>query len=156
MASTMSGSDLKNQAQATGAKAAGEAKDLAGQAADKARDLASSAADKARDVAGSAAQTARSAASAVGQKAEDLTERLGSSVASLGDTVRQHAPREGTLGHAAGAVADSLESGGRYIQREGLTGMADDLTTLIKNNPLPAVLLGVGLGFLLARMVSRS
>ena len=33
--------------------------------------------------------------------------------------------------------------------------MADDLTTLIKNNPIPALLVGVGIGFLLAR-ITRS
>jgi len=140
-----SATDVKNQAQATGAKATDHARDLAGQAADKARDVASS-----------AAQTARTAASAVGHKAEDLTERLGSGVASMGDTVRQHAPREGYLGQAAEAVAGGLESGGHYIQREGLNGMANDLTTMIKNNPIPAMLVGVGVGFLLARLTSRS
>jgi hypothetical protein len=119
------------------------------------RDLAGQASEKAKDLAGSAAQTARNAAATVGHKAEDLTERLGGSVASMGETIRQHAPREGYLGQAAGAVADTVESGGHYIEREGLNGMANDLTTLIKNNPIPALLVGFGLGFLLAR-ITRS
>jgi hypothetical protein len=155
MANTTSANDIKNQAQATGAKAAEHASTLAGQASEKAKDLASSAADKARDVASSAAQTARTAASAVGREAEDLTERFGGSVASMGDSIRRNAPREGYLGQAAGALADTVESGGRYIEREGLSGMADDLTTLVKNNPIPALLVGFGLGFLLAR-ITRS
>jgi hypothetical protein len=144
MANT-SAHDVKNQAQATGAKAAEQVRDVAGQAADKARDVASS-----------AAQTARGAASYVGQQAEDLTGRLGSGVSSMADTLRSAAPHEGYLGQAAGTVADTLDSTGRYIQREGLGGMAGDLTTMIKNNPIPAMLLGVGLGFLLARLTTRS
>jgi uncharacterized membrane-anchored protein YhcB (DUF1043 family) len=33
--------------------------------------------------------------------------------------------------------------------------MAEDLTSLIRRNPIPAMLVGVGLGFLLARMTRR-
>jgi uncharacterized membrane-anchored protein YhcB (DUF1043 family) len=32
--------------------------------------------------------------------------------------------------------------------------MMDDVTTMVRNHPLPAVLLGIGLGFLLARLTS--
>jgi hypothetical protein len=32
--------------------------------------------------------------------------------------------------------------------------MAGDLTNLIKRNPIPSLLIGVGLGFLLARITS--
>jgi hypothetical protein len=137
MANT-SAHDVKNQAQATGAKATEQAREVAGQAADKARDVASS------------------AASYVGQKAEDLTGRLGSGVSSMADSLRSNAPHEGPLGRAAGTVADTLDSTGRYIQREGLSGMAEDMTTLIRKNPIPAMLVGFGLGFLLARLTTRS
>jgi hypothetical protein len=129
MANT-SASDVKHQAG-----------NLAGQAADKARDLASS-----------ANQAARDTASNLGQRAEDLTGRLASGMSSMGETIRQHAPREGYLGQAADRVASGIESGGRYLEREGLSGMTDDLSTLIKNNPIPSLLVGFGLGFLLARL----
>jgi hypothetical protein len=32
--------------------------------------------------------------------------------------------------------------------------MAGDLTNMIKNNPIPSILIGVGIGFLLARLTS--
>jgi len=32
--------------------------------------------------------------------------------------------------------------------------MVNDLTSLIKNNPVPAVLIGIGIGFMLARLTS--
>ena len=34
--------------------------------------------------------------------------------------------------------------------------MAEDLTDLIRRNPIPALLVGVGLGFLLARATTRN
>jgi hypothetical protein len=34
--------------------------------------------------------------------------------------------------------------------------MGEDLTNLIRRNPLPAVLVGIGIGYLLARATSRS
>jgi hypothetical protein len=70
---------------------------------------------------------------------------------SLAGTIRDRAPREGMMGNAASTVADSLEQGGRYLREEGLGGMADDLTNTIRRNPLPAVLVAVAVGFLLAR-----
>jgi hypothetical protein len=57
------------------------------------------------------------------------------------------------LGTAASTVADTLEHTGRYIQDEGLAGMADDVTELIRRNPIPAMLIGVGIGFLLAKVM---
>jgi hypothetical protein len=55
------------------------------------------------------------------------------------------------LGKASEAVASTLEKGGSYLQDKNLSGMADDVTEMIKRNPIPAVLIGVGLGFLLGR-----
>jgi hypothetical protein len=52
----------------------------------------------------------------------------------------------------ASGVASALDSSGRYLEEQGLSGMADDVTNLIRRNPIPAMLIGVGLGFLLARL----
>jgi hypothetical protein len=71
---------------------------------------------------------------------------------TLAGTIRQQGPREGMLGDATSTVAKTLEQGGRYLEKEGLTGMADDLTEIIKKNPIPAVLVGVGIGFMLAQL----
>jgi len=70
---------------------------------------------------------------------------------SLADTVRQQTPDSGVLGSAAGYVADTLEGTGKYIEDKNLSGMMDDMTGLIKRNPIPAVLIGLGIGFLLGR-----
>jgi ElaB/YqjD/DUF883 family membrane-anchored ribosome-binding protein len=34
--------------------------------------------------------------------------------------------------------------------------MADDVTEMIRRNPIPAVLVGIGVGFLLAQLIPRS
>jgi hypothetical protein len=56
------------------------------------------------------------------------------------------------LGDATSTVAKTLEQGGKYLQKEGLTGMADDLSEIIRKNPIPAVLVGIGVGFMLAQL----
>lgn len=127
------------------------AKDMAGTAADKAKEMASGAVDKAKDVASTAATKAGEAASFVGDKAQQATSAVGAGMQSLAGTIREHTPHEGVMGSASKAVAETLESGGRYLQQEGLKGIADDTTNLIRRNPIPAVLIGIGLGFLLAR-----
>jgi hypothetical protein len=60
------------------------------------------------------------------------------------------------LGSAKSAVADALDHTGGYVSQEGLSGMADDLSGLIRKNPIPALLIGIGVGYLLARVTSRS
>jgi hypothetical protein len=57
------------------------------------------------------------------------------------------------LGSAASRVADTLESGGKYLEQEGLTGMAGDVTNLIKRHPVPALLIAVAVGVLIARAI---
>jgi len=93
----------------------------------------------------------KDAASSIGEKAEDAASAVGSGLKSLGNTIRDHTPQDGMVGKASSAVADTLESTGRYLQEEGLKGIADDVTNLIRRNPIPAMLVGVGVGFLIAR-----
>jgi len=140
-----------------------KAKNAIDAATDKARNLTDTAADKARDLAGSArdmagnvADRAKDAASAVGSRAENATHKVGSGMEHLADTVREKGPHSGVLGSAASSVATGLESGGRYLQEEGLKGMADDVTNLIRRNPFPAILVGIALGYVIARATSRS
>jgi hypothetical protein len=71
----------------------------------------------------------------------------------IGHTIRDNAPG-GWVGSAAEGVASGLEKSGKYLQEEGLTGIAQDLGELIKRNPIPAMLVGLGIGFLLARATS--
>jgi len=60
------------------------------------------------------------------------------------------------LGTATRSVADGLEGAGKYIEDKNLSGMMDDVTGLIKRNPVPAVLLALGIGFLVGRVLTSS
>jgi phage-related protein len=131
-----------------------DAKDMGQQAMDTAKDFASNVGERARDAAAGAQHVASDVASKIGHKAEDATSSVGGGMKSLAGQVREHGPREGMLGSATSAVADTLEKGGRYLQEEGLRGIGDDLTNLIRRNPIPALLVGIGVGFLLARATS--
>lgn len=128
-----------------------QAKDVASSATHKASEAAWGATQKAKDLASSVGQQATDVASNVGQKAEDATSAVGGSMRSLAGTLRENMPHEGMLGSASSAVADTLDRSGRYLQEEGLQGVGEDLTNLIRRNPIPAVLIGIGVGFLIAR-----
>jgi hypothetical protein len=119
--------------------------------AEQAKSAATGVMDSARDMASSATKKAGEAASYVGNKAEDATSSVGSGMKSLGGTIREYTGREGMLGSAGSAVADTLESSGRYLEESGLSGIGEDLTGMIRRNPVPALLIGIGLGFLIAR-----
>ena len=130
---------------------ADKAKDTAHNVADKARDTAHTVADSTRDMASQAGQAVSSAASAVGKKAEDWTAAAGHKVESLGDSVRHQGPNSGVLGKASEGLAEGLESVGGYMADKNLSGMMGDVTDLIKRNPIPALLLGLGIGYLLGK-----
>jgi hypothetical protein len=95
-------------------------------------------------------------ASSMAQKAEDAASGLGSRMESLAGTLREKAPQEGMMGRASSAVADTLQAGGHYLAEQGASGAAKDVTDLVRKHPIPAVLIGIGLGFLLARVTIRS
>lgn len=133
------------------------AKDTATSIGEKAKDAASNLGEKAKDAACSVAHKAEDAASFVGHKAEDAAGAVGSGLQSLGHTLREKTPQGGMMGDASSAVAQTLENTGRYLQEEGFKGMSEDLTSLIRRNPIAALLAGIGVGFLIAKATtSRS
>lgn len=120
---------------------------------DKAKEAAESVANRVGHAASSAANAASSAANMVGQKAESYASSAGEQVRKVGEAIQHKGPQEGMLGHATHAVGSTVEAGGKYLEETGLKGMMDDLTHVIKHNPLPAVLIGLGLGVLIGRVL---
>lgn len=118
------------------------------------RDAASQTAERAEDTLNKAGETAQKAAAVVGDTAEELTAQAGKGVQCAADTVRKQGPNEGMLGDATQAVANTLDSTGKYLEDKNLSGMVDDVNGLIKRNPLPAVMIGLGIGFLIGRALS--
>jgi uncharacterized protein YjbJ (UPF0337 family) len=52
---------------------------------------------------------------------------------------------------AATAVTDTVAGAGTALQDKGVQGLSGDLTDLIRRYPVPALLIGLGIGFVLAR-----
>jgi len=142
---------FSGQAKDAAQNVADKAKDAASSVADKAKDTAHNVADAARDAASHAGQAISSAASTVGRTAENWTSTAGHKVESLGDTVRHQGPNSGMLGKASEGLAEGLESVGGYMSDKNLSGMMGDVTDLIKRNPIPALLVGLGIGYLLGK-----
>jgi uncharacterized protein YjbJ (UPF0337 family) len=51
-------------------------------------------------------------------------------------------------------VVDAYDAGRKYLQQANIKDMAGDVRELIGRHPLPAVLIGMGIGYMLGRMVS--
>lgn len=138
-----------------GSAVADQAKNTAGNMMDKAQETGGNMLDKAKDVAGNVAGKVGEAASWAGQRAEDAAGGMGSGMRSLGETIREKGPQGGILGGATSAVGGAFANAGSYLEDKGFSGIGSDLTELVRRNPIPALLMGVGLGFLLARLTSR-
>ena len=125
-------------------EAAANVGEAASQAVHVTRDLAS-------DAGCAVGSMASQAACDVGQKANDLTASAGAGIKGLGDKLSQNAPRTGMVGNASQAVAKSVHDGGQYLEDAKFTGMVEDVAHLIRRNPIPAVFLAIGLGWVVAR-----
>ena len=99
---------------------------------------------KAEERASTAASTASQPISAVGEKIE-----------SLAGVIRDKAPHEGTVGTAATAVAEKLDAAGSYLQTKDFDQMVGDLSGMIRRYPIPSLLIGLGIGYMLAKSTRR-
>lgn len=119
---------------------------------------ASTAGEAIRSNAGNMAEQAKEmanrASSYLDSKANEATTAIGESLKSAGSAIRRGAPQEGSMGQASSAVAQTLADTGDYIETQGIQGIENDIANLIKKNPIPSLLMGVGLGFMLARLLT--
>jgi uncharacterized protein YjbJ (UPF0337 family) len=93
--------------------------------------------------------------SSVGTKASEQMSAVGEKMGSLADAIREKAPPEGAVGTAATTVADKLDAAGSYLQERNLDHMVSDLSGMIRRYPVPSLLIGLGIGYLLARSTRR-
>jgi len=127
-----------------------QAKNLGERVGEQAKNLGDKVGEQVKNVATTAAQKTEDAAGFLGDKAEQATGAVGSSMKSLGSTIREHTP-EGMLKSTGAAMADTLEQGGRYLEEHKLREIGDDVTNMIRRNPIPAILIAAGIGFVLAK-----
>jgi uncharacterized protein YjbJ (UPF0337 family) len=59
---------------------------------------------------------------------------------------------QGAISSAATAVTGGVESATSYLQEKKFDEMANDLTTVIRTYPVQSLLVGIGLGYMLARL----
>jgi len=146
-------SETANQAGTYLSDKAGEAGKFVSEKANEAGKYVS---ENAKNLASSAMSSANDAATYAGKKAEDARCAVGSSFKSMSDSVRSAAPEDGVVHNAADSFATGLETAGKYLEEQDFSHMAEDVTNLIKRNPIPAICIAAGIGFLLARAVAPS
>jgi len=100
---------------------------------------------------GSMADAAKESAAAAATKVAQAASVVGEKIGSLADVIREKAPQEGTVRTAATVVAKKLDAAGSYLQEKDLGEMGGDLARLIRRYPLPALLIGLGIGYLWGR-----
>jgi len=112
--------------------------------ADKAQDLGAQVADKAQDLGAQAVDRADAATTTVGGKMTDVAQ-----------TIRDNAPTSGPIATAADTAADTLERAGSYLKEQDLSDIRSDLEGIIRRHPVESLLVGLGVGYLLARSMRR-
>ena len=124
-------------------------------AADKANEAATCAGEMASHAVSAVGAMASQAACDAGKRADDLTASAGASIHGLGDRLSKNAPHDGMLGRASQAVARGVQHSGEYLEESKLSGMSEDVTQLIRRYPVPAILIGIGLGWCVARILKH-
>ncbi|WP_254507252.1 hypothetical protein [Anatilimnocola floriformis] len=123
---------------------------------DKAGEASKYMSENAKSLASSAMDSANDAACYASKRAEDARCAVGSSFKSVGDSIRSAAPEGSGMHDAADSFATGLENAGKYLEEQDFSHMAEDVTNMIRRNPIPAICIAAGLGFLLARACTPS
>ena len=124
------------------------------QAAGKAKEAAASVGAMASHAGSAVGAMMNQATRDVGRKADELAASAGVGMQGLGDRLSQNAPQAGVLGSASQAVARTVKAGGEYLEVAKLRGITEDAAQLIRRNPIPAVFVALGLGWLVSRSLS--
>jgi uncharacterized protein YjbJ (UPF0337 family) len=82
--------------------------------------------------------------------AQDVASRL---TESAGEVT---AKAQETAATAASAVADTVKGAGAYLQEKGMGQITGDLTALVRRYPVPSLLIGLGIGYLLGRSLGKA
>jgi len=84
-------------------------------------------------------------------KANDAAVVVGDKIGSMASVIRENAPHDGAVASVATAVVDGLESASSYLKEKKFDHVAKDVTALVRTYPVQSLLIGIGLGYLLAR-----
>lgn len=85
-------------------------------------------------------------------KAHETVESVGDKIAGASETLQGKLKETGKeVGEVVTAVSDKVRSSAQYLEDSSVQEVVEDVTGLIKRYPLQALLIGAGIGFLLAR-----
>jgi uncharacterized protein YjbJ (UPF0337 family) len=84
-------------------------------------------------------------------KVNEAATVVGDKIGSMASVIRENAPRDGTVANVATAVVDGLDSASSYLKEKKFDHVAKDATALVRTYPVASLLIGIGLGYLLAR-----
>lgn len=87
----------------------------------------------------------------IGKQSDELTARAGVGVQAMGDRLGQCCPQSGLLGTASQTIAKTVREGGEYIEEAKLSGMTADVASVIRKNPISAILIALGMGWCVGR-----
>ncbi|MGB7948351.1 MAG: CsbD family protein [Candidatus Binatia bacterium] len=89
----------------------------------------------------------------VASRANDAANVAGEKMDSLAGVIRKNAPR---VVETATTLADGLESASSYLQDKPFQHLAKDFTGLVRTYPIQSLLVGFGLGYILARRPNKA
>ena len=82
--------------------------------------------------------------------AHDVAARLTETAGAVGATVQE------TAATAARTVTDTVKGAGGYLQTTGMDQITGDVAGLIRRYPVPAVLIGLGIGLLVGHSLAKA
>jgi ElaB/YqjD/DUF883 family membrane-anchored ribosome-binding protein len=115
----------------------------------KAEELATTVKDKASQFGSTVSDKASQFSSTVSDKANAAVTSMGEKMTDMGHALRDKVPT------SLQPYAESIEKAGQYLQRQDLGDFVDDVSGIIRRHPMPAMMTGIALGFLLARTAKR-
>jgi len=107
----------------------------------------------ANQVAASLGTMATDAATEAGKRADEFVSAAGAQIQGFSRKMSEAGPQSGILRDASQAVANTVRSGGDYLHDQKFSGISDDLAKVIQRNPISAVLIALGIGWVIARRV---
>ncbi|MCA0455170.1 MAG: DUF883 C-terminal domain-containing protein [Chloroflexi bacterium] len=109
--------------------------------------------DAARDVAADLGEVGRE----LRQKANDVRKEVVKQLNNAAETIRRET-RENTedanAHKSADEVAKGLEKAAHYLNNNSVEQMEKKATTAVRKNPIPSVLIALGIGFILGLLLS--
>jgi uncharacterized protein YjbJ (UPF0337 family) len=99
-------------------------------------------------------QAYQTAGSGTAETIMTAAQEAASRLTETAEAVRAHAADAAST--AVGAVTDTVQGAGAAVQARSLDQLAGDVVALVRRYPVASVLIGLGVGFLLARSLGRA